>query len=299
MSTSLQALTFQRLHPRAYLERFLAEGVRPDGRGDSSWRDISVNSGSISTADGSALVRLGDTTIVCGVKAEVAEPDIDHPASGFIVPNVDLSAMCSPLFKTGPPGEEAQIISQYIYGTLLSSEFLPLKSLAIEPGKAVWCLYIDAACINYDGNALDATLLAVVTALKNTQLPTATFSETTGRTTISRTLSAPLSLNFARTPSSFTFGHFKPSSSPLPNSVPESFFLADLTSFEEPLMESTLAVVMYPNGDIGGITQTGVIDTVTSLPQGERGVTGSYDAITRATLLAKSQLASLHKQKLM
>ncbi len=96
--------------------------------------------GSITTADGSALVRLGDTTIVCGVKAEIAEPDIGLPNSGFIgeypthryfpidlddttigdaVPNFDLSAMCSPRFKTGPPGEEAQIVSQYIYDTLL------------------------------------------------------------------------------------------------------------------------------------------------------------------------------------
>ena len=40
--------------------------------------------GSVTTADGSALVRLGDTTIVCGVKAEIAEPEIDLPNNGFI-----------------------------------------------------------------------------------------------------------------------------------------------------------------------------------------------------------------------
>lgn len=40
--------------------------------------------GSISTADGSALVRMGDTTIVCGVKAEIAEPELDHPEQGFL-----------------------------------------------------------------------------------------------------------------------------------------------------------------------------------------------------------------------
>lgn len=41
-------------------------------------------SGSISTADGSSLVRLGDTTVVCGVKAEIAEPDLDAPEDGFL-----------------------------------------------------------------------------------------------------------------------------------------------------------------------------------------------------------------------
>lgn len=40
--------------------------------------------GSIGTANGSALVRLGDTTIVCGVKAEIAEPDLDRPDEGWI-----------------------------------------------------------------------------------------------------------------------------------------------------------------------------------------------------------------------
>ena len=42
---ALKALTFQRLHPKAYLERFLAEGFRPDGRGLGDWRDIFINVG--------------------------------------------------------------------------------------------------------------------------------------------------------------------------------------------------------------------------------------------------------------
>lgn len=42
---TLKALTFQRLHPKAYLERFLAEKVRPDGREPDEWRDVSVNVG--------------------------------------------------------------------------------------------------------------------------------------------------------------------------------------------------------------------------------------------------------------
>ena len=83
-STATTAETFRRLHPRTYLSRFLAEHIRPDGREPSDSRDLSINVGSISTADGSALVRLGATTVVCGVKAEIAEPDIDVPNAGFL-----------------------------------------------------------------------------------------------------------------------------------------------------------------------------------------------------------------------
>ena len=94
--------------------------------------------GSISTADGSALVRLGDTTIVCGVKAEIAEPELDRPGQGFlgkwyyeytttkhspicsfIVPNLDLPAICSPKFKPGPPTEEAQVLSDRLNEALV------------------------------------------------------------------------------------------------------------------------------------------------------------------------------------
>lgn len=40
--------------------------------------------GSISTANGSALVRMGNTTIVCGVKAEISEPELDRDGDGFL-----------------------------------------------------------------------------------------------------------------------------------------------------------------------------------------------------------------------
>ena len=106
-TTTTSSDIFQRLHPRVYLERFLAEHVRPDGRPFNVARDVAVNvgvsaasasfyahriiffsqpkiTGSISTADGSALVRLGNTTVVCGVKAEIAEPELDAGLQGFL-----------------------------------------------------------------------------------------------------------------------------------------------------------------------------------------------------------------------
>jgi exosome complex component RRP43 len=38
---------FQRLHPRAYLERFLAENLRPDKRLCDGFRDVHVNVGEL------------------------------------------------------------------------------------------------------------------------------------------------------------------------------------------------------------------------------------------------------------
>ena len=34
--------------------------------------------------------------------------------SYFSVPNVELSPLCSPHFRSGPPGEQAQVMSQFM-----------------------------------------------------------------------------------------------------------------------------------------------------------------------------------------
>jgi len=56
------------------------------------------------------------------------------------------------------------------YQLTVRSRTLPPASLCIAPGKAVWAIYIDVVCINYDGNAFDAAVLAVMAALKNSEL---------------------------------------------------------------------------------------------------------------------------------
>ncbi len=86
-------------------------------------------------------------------------------------------------------------------------------------------LYVDATCINYDGNAFDATLLAMVAALKNSEcprhscfippsscttravtLPKATYDEDRHRTVCSRKIREPLQIG--RLPTSYSFGIF-------------------------------------------------------------------------------------------
>jgi RNase PH-related exoribonuclease len=43
--------------------------VRPDGRSLQEFRPVSINVGSIKTAEGSAIVKIGNTVVVCGIKA--------------------------------------------------------------------------------------------------------------------------------------------------------------------------------------------------------------------------------------
>lgn len=56
------------LHPTKYYRDYLAHDIRPDGRYLTSFRPVVVNAGSISTSDGSAIAKVGKTSVICGIK---------------------------------------------------------------------------------------------------------------------------------------------------------------------------------------------------------------------------------------
>ncbi|KAB8072511.1 ribosomal protein S5 domain 2-type protein [Aspergillus leporis] len=77
-SLSLPPSQFARLQPHAYLLAHLSPppasnqpSIRANGRTLSQFRVTSANTGSLTHTNGSAVVRLGDTTAVCGVRAEI------------------------------------------------------------------------------------------------------------------------------------------------------------------------------------------------------------------------------------
>jgi len=132
-------------------------------------------------------------------------------------------------------------------------------------------LYVDATCINYDGNAFDATLMAMVAALKNTQLPQVTFDEESGRTRCSRKIKTPLQIS--RTPISMSFGIFD-----------SMHILADPTSFEEPLLDTALSVIVDEHDSLISVTQLGLSS---SNPE---------DTLTHCITAAKKRRFHLQKQ---
>ncbi|KAF7732331.1 Exosome complex component RRP43 [Apophysomyces ossiformis] len=233
---------FSRIQPHEYLRRFLDQNVRPDGRLLDQFRNTLITSGAISTANGSAMVRLGGTTVVCGIKAEVCEPNVERPDE---VPNVELSPMCSPKFRPGPPPEKAQAVSELIHQVFRDSQILPLEKLCIESGKAVWVLYADIVCLNYDGNIMDASLLALVTALKDVTLPKTELSPSMIVEADASEQTRPIELT--RFPVASTFCLF---------SQPDAL-LSDPNDTEEILAKETMTVIMDSEGALCRVYKTG------------------------------------------
>ena len=63
-AASLDADAFRRLYPEQYFQRFLDDDIRPDGRTLGRSRATNIGIGTITSVDGSALVKQGNTTVV-------------------------------------------------------------------------------------------------------------------------------------------------------------------------------------------------------------------------------------------
>ncbi|MCJ1396419.1 hypothetical protein MMC18_009309 [Xylographa bjoerkii] len=70
---SFPPLTYAKLSPGPFLHAHLTSTppLRPNTRAPSAFRPLTTHTGSLTHAHGSAVVRIGDTAVVCGVRAEV------------------------------------------------------------------------------------------------------------------------------------------------------------------------------------------------------------------------------------
>lgn len=154
----------------------IAQDLRADGRQRHHFRPISIETGVIPQANGSARVRLGATDVIASVKAELGKPNPLQPGKGKVAIFVDCSPTAAPTFE-GRGGEELSIeLSAALQRCLLGGKSgagagIDLSSLVILEGKVCWDLYIDGLVVSSDGNLLDALAAAIKAALSNTGIP--------------------------------------------------------------------------------------------------------------------------------
>ena len=163
---SFPAPVFAKLAPGPYLRAHLQlpTPLRPNRRTPTQTRPPTLNTGSLSHASGSAVVRVGDTAVVCGVRGEILlasdvgsyrvsrgetqglrEQDGGHDEDGrrrkerheladlgLLVPNLELATGCSPAHLPGsPPSPLAQSLSHRLLTLLHISDLISLEDLRI------------------------------------------------------------------------------------------------------------------------------------------------------------------------
>lgn len=146
-------------------------GKRIDNRAFEAYRDVSIETGIISSAEGSARVKLGDTEIVVGVKMEIGTPYPDSQEEGVLTCSAELVPLASPEFEKGPPGEEAIELARVVDRAIRESKCIDFKKLCVKAGEAVWMVFVDMDVLNDDGNLIDAACLAAAAALASAKMP--------------------------------------------------------------------------------------------------------------------------------
>ncbi len=146
-------------------------GERIDGRDFDEFRPIEVRTGVISKANGSALVRLGNTQLVVGVKLEVGTPFPDTPDQGALAVNAELVPLADPTFEPGPPDENAIELSRVVDRGIRESKAIDLEELCIVEGEHCWVVFVDIHVLDHDGNLFDASLMGSVAALATAEVP--------------------------------------------------------------------------------------------------------------------------------
>lgn len=146
-------------------------GKRIDGRRFDDYRTVTVEKNAVTSAEGSARVRIGNTEVVAGVKFGVGTPFADTPDEGVLMVATELVPLASPEFESGPPGEESIEISRVVDRAIRESKVIDFKKLCITPKEKVWLVYIDIDVLDDDGNLIDAASLAAAAALMNAKIP--------------------------------------------------------------------------------------------------------------------------------
>ncbi|NOX71138.1 MAG: exosome complex protein Rrp42 [Candidatus Micrarchaeota archaeon] len=156
---------------KRFIERLAKEQRRIDGRAFDEFRKIKIETDVVPQAEGSAMVTIGETQVMVGVKMDVGEPFPDTPDEGVLMSGAELHPMASPRFESGPPGPESIELARVVDRGIREAHAIDMKKLCIEEGEKIWMVMVDTHVINHQGNLIDATGLGAMAALLSAKMP--------------------------------------------------------------------------------------------------------------------------------
>jgi len=158
---------------KAYIEKLLSQGKRIDGRGLFDFREVSIVTGFVPKAEGSADVRLGQTRIMAGIKYDIGTPFPDGPDEGVATCMVEFVPFASPTIESGPPTIDAIEVARVVDRGIRHGSCIDYKKLCIKSGEFVYILFIDLYVMDHFGNLIDCGAIASMAALVSAKLPKA------------------------------------------------------------------------------------------------------------------------------
>lgn len=256
LSADMEVDAFRRLFPVQFYERHFVKSIRPDARPLNCARDTTISLGAVASANGSALVKIGCTTMLAAIKMEIMTPSVESPDEGNLAIEFHMPPICSPIVRPGRLAEAAPVISKQLSDTMLSAGMINLKELCLVSGKAAWMAYLDICCLDADGALFDAALLSAVASFSHLQIPVVSLNEE-GRVFIvseeeEEGKSRKEAVNRERRKLTLSNIPFS-----LTCVLHKSYILADPTAEEESIIETSVTVVLNTSGKLVSLYKPG------------------------------------------
>ncbi|KAL5964271.1 Exosome complex component RRP43 [Taenia solium] len=168
------------LKPVCLFEQFFDHKLRLSNVPYDGFAHFSCCTGVVSTAVGSAIVSVGATCVICGIKVKVL-PSPSEVASPFIC-NIEHMGLAQRGQRINPvPSKELQSLSVQLEWILVSVALPDIKSQLLIHSESdgiedsspsgTYLLHIDIAIVLDDGCLLDACLAAAMAALETASWP--------------------------------------------------------------------------------------------------------------------------------
>lgn len=149
----------------------LKQGRRLDGRTLDEQRPLTIETGVIPKANGSARVKLGNTEVITGVKVQPDKPFPDLGDKGILICTAEILPLADPHVEPGPPTEEVIELARVVDRGIRETEMIDLHQLVLIENKSVVGIFIDSSVIDSDGNLFDACSYASVSAVLSSTIP--------------------------------------------------------------------------------------------------------------------------------
>ncbi|XP_008315917.1 exosome complex component RRP45 isoform X1 [Cynoglossus semilaevis] len=230
---------------RDFLLKAIEEKKRLDGRQTYDYRTIKVTFG---TDYGCCFVDLGKTRVMAQVSCEIVAPKESRPNEGIVFFNIELSPMASPTFEQGRQSELSVKLNRQLERCLRNSKCIDTESLCVVSGEKVWQIRVDVHVLNHDGNLMDASSIAAITALCHFRRPDVS-TQGDEITVYSPEERDPIPLSVYHMPICVSFSFFQQG----------TYLLVDPCEREERVMDGLLMIAMNKHREICSIQSSGGI----------------------------------------
>jgi len=231
-----------------FIRQGVDQDIRGDGRGRMDYRHFTLETGIISQTNGSARIRLSNTDVLVGIKAEIGQPKLENPDRGYLQFYAECCPSASPEFEDRGLESLNVELARFLERIICGTNSFDLKPLCIVPGKQCWILYVDVMILDSGGNLFDIISLATLAALSNVKIPEVKVVQGEGDTEIELTddPEAYTKLDVTTVPICVSLTRIG------------AHFVVDSTLVEEMCMAARLSIAVNKTGRVCAIQKGGV-----------------------------------------